>query len=121
METCRADRARREALRAAGGRRVAVSQGFQGPAQGTIRAFPGGSPGGALVPPGGEAVGPDRDRRARQVAAAEAGPRRPGAWPWIAGLIVLALLLWGLTRLLDGGAPVAAEAVGAPPAPAAGR
>jgi len=33
----------------------------------------------------------------------------PGAWPWIAGLLVLALLLWGLTRLLDGGAPVAPE------------
>ena len=55
------------------------------------------------------------------MAAAEARPRRPGAWPWIAGLIVLALLLWGLTRLLDDGAPLAAEAVGAPPAPAAGR
>ena len=45
--------------------------------------------------------------------------RSPGAWPWIAGVIVLALLLWGLTRLLDGGAPVAAEAVSPPPAPAA--
>ena len=48
--------------------------------------------------------------------AAEA--RRPGAWPWFAGVIVLALLLWGLTRLLDGGAPVAAEPVAPPPATA---
>ena len=43
--------------------------------------------------------------------------RRPGAWPWIAGVLVLALLLWGLTRLLDDGAPVAAEPVPAAPAP----
>jgi len=55
------------------------------------------------------------------VEAAEARPRRPGAWPWIAGLIVLALLLWGLTRLLDDGAPVAAEPVAPPPAPAQRR
>lgn len=47
-----------------------------------------------------------------------AGERRgPGAWPWVAGLLVLALLLWGITRLLDDPAPVAAEPV--PVAPAA--
>ena len=46
------------------------------------------------------------------------GARRPGAWPWIAGVIVLALLLWGLTRLLYGGAPLAAEPVAPQPAPA---
>jgi hypothetical protein len=50
------------------------------------------------------------------VTEAAAGPRRPGAWPWIAGIVVLALLIWGLTRLLDDGAPVAAEPVAPPPA-----
>jgi len=51
------------------------------------------------------------------VAEPAARGRRPGAWPWIAGVLVLALLLWGLTRLLDDGAPVAAEPVPAGPAP----
>ena len=45
--------------------------------------------------------------------------RGPGAWPWFAGVLVLALLIWGLTRLLDDGAPVAAEPVPAHAAPAA--
>ena len=45
------------------------------------------------------------------------GRRGPGAWPWVAGLIVLALLLWGITRLLNDPAPVAADPV--PVAPAA--
>ena len=43
-------------------------------------------------------------------------PRRPGAWPWIAGLVVLALLIWGLTAVLGGDEDVVEQAV--PPAPA---
>ncbi|HET7461488.1 MAG TPA: hypothetical protein VFJ82_09565 [Longimicrobium sp.] len=43
-----------------------------------------------------------------------AARRGPGAWPWVAGLIVLALLLWGITRLLDEPTPVVAEPVPAP-------
>jgi hypothetical protein len=45
------------------------------------------------------------------VAETAAGPRGPGAWPWVAGVVVLALLLWGITRLLDDPAPVVAEPV----------
>jgi hypothetical protein len=45
------------------------------------------------------------------VADSATGPRGPGAWPWIAGLVVLALLLWGITRLLDEPAPVVTEPV----------
>lgn len=44
--------------------------------------------------------------------------RRPGAWPWIAGLIVLALLIWGLTRLLGGDDDEIVDRA-VPPAPAA--
>ncbi len=37
-------------------------------------------------------------------------PRRgPGAWPWIAGILILALVVWGLTSLLDGGDDVVVE------------
>ncbi len=43
-------------------------------------------------------------------------PRRPGAWPWIAGLIVLALLIWGLTRLLGGDDDVVVDQAVPPPA-----
>lgn len=43
-------------------------------------------------------------------------PRGPGAWPWIGGVIVLALLLWGITRLLDEPSPVVAEPTPAAPA-----
>jgi hypothetical protein len=51
--------------------------------------------------------------------AEAAEPRTPGAWPWIAGVIVLALAIWGLTRLLDVSPRMAAEPVPAPAAPAA--
>lgn len=47
----------------------------------------------------------------KQVEETSAGPRGPGAWPWVAGVVVLALLLWGLTRLLDDPTPVVAEPV----------
>jgi hypothetical protein len=47
-----------------------------------------------------------------------AEPRGPGAWPWIAGVIVLALAIWGLTRLLDSSPPLRAEPVPAAPAAA---
>jgi hypothetical protein len=63
----------------------------------------------------------DGNRGDDEVAEPAASVRRPGAWPWFAGVLVLALLLWGLTRLLDGGAPVAAEPVSPPAAPAAGH
>lgn len=43
------------------------------------------------------------------MAETGAEPRAPGAWPWIAGVVVLALLIWGLTRLLDSAPPVHAE------------
>ncbi len=46
-----------------------------------------------------------------QVAERAAGPRGPGTWPWVAGVVVLALLLWGITRLLDEPTPVVAEPV----------
>lgn len=46
--------------------------------------------------------------------------RRPGMWPWIAGLIVLGLLIWGLTSLLDGDEGVVVEE-SVPAAPAAGQ
>lgn len=50
-------------------------------------------------------------------------PRRrgPGAWPWIAGIVLLALIVWGLTSLLDSGSDdvVVEEAV--PTAPAEPR
>jgi len=51
------------------------------------------------------------------VADIRVEPKRPGAWPWIAGLVVLALPIWGLTRVLGGDGDVVDEAV--PPAPAA--
>ena len=35
--------------------------------------------------------------------------RRAGIWPWIAGLVVLALLIWGLTQVLGGGDDVVVE------------
>lgn len=43
-------------------------------------------------------------------------PRRPGAWPWIAGVVVLALLAWGITRLLGGGGDAVERVVPPPPA-----
>lgn len=46
--------------------------------------------------------------------------RRPGVWPWIAGLIVLGLLIWGLTSLLDGDDDVVVEE-SVPAAPASGQ
>jgi hypothetical protein len=51
--------------------------------------------------------------------AEAAGPRSPGAWPWIAGVMVLALAIWGLARLLDVSPRMAAEPVpaAAPAAP----
>lgn len=52
------------------------------------------------------------------MADTRAEPRRPGAWPWVAGLLVLALLIWGITRLLGAGADEAVEAAVPPPAPA---
>jgi hypothetical protein len=52
------------------------------------------------------------------VADIRVEPRRPGAWPWIAGLIVLALLIWGLTRLLGGDDDVVVDQA-VPPAPTA--
>ena len=45
-----------------------------------------------------------------------AHPARPGAWPWIGGLVVLALLLWGLTRVLGGDAGAEVERTVPPPA-----
>ncbi|HEX2204256.1 MAG TPA: hypothetical protein VHG91_13190 [Longimicrobium sp.] len=45
--------------------------------------------------------------------------RRPGVWPWIAGLVVLGLLIWGLTSLLDGDDDVVVEEA-VPTAPATG-
>jgi hypothetical protein len=46
--------------------------------------------------------------------------RRPGIWPWIAGLVVLALLIWGLTQVLGGDDDVVVEQSDpAAPAPAA--
>jgi hypothetical protein len=45
-------------------------------------------------------------------------PRRgPGIWPWIAGILIVALLVWGLTSLLGGDDHVVVEqAVPAAPA-----
>lgn len=31
--------------------------------------------------------------------------KKPGIWPWIIGLIVVALLVWALTRFFDDGPP----------------
>lgn len=59
---------------------------------------------------------PHKDERKEPVAEIRVEPRRPGAWPWIAGLVVLALLIWGLTRVLGGDDDVVEETV--PPAPA---
>ncbi|HYJ78121.1 MAG TPA: hypothetical protein VEW03_00765 [Longimicrobiaceae bacterium] len=42
-------------------------------------------------------------------ASSTAEPARPGAWPWVGGLVVLALLLWGITRVLAGDGDEAAE------------
>jgi hypothetical protein len=53
------------------------------------------------------------------VAQTPAEPRRPGAWPWIGGLLVLALLIWGITRLLDGGEEAGVDQAIPPAAPAA--
>lgn len=37
-------------------------------------------------------------------------PRRgPGVWPWIAGILILALLAWGITSLLGGDDDVVVE------------
>ena len=44
--------------------------------------------------------------------------RGPGVWPWIAGLVVLALLVWGGMELL-GGDPAREPATAPAPAPAA--
>lgn len=44
--------------------------------------------------------------------------RRPGVWPWVLGLTVLALVIWGLTELLGG--DDAAEKVMEAPVPPAG-
>jgi hypothetical protein len=61
----------------------------------------------------------DGQTEERRPMAEAAEPRTPGAWPWIAGVIVLALAIWGLTRLLDVSPRMAAEPVPAPAAPAA--
>ncbi|HEX8695800.1 MAG TPA: hypothetical protein VF746_25515 [Longimicrobium sp.] len=52
------------------------------------------------------------------MADTRAEPGRPGAWPWIGGLLVLALLIWGITRLLGAGGDHAVEAAVPPPAAA---
>lgn len=44
--------------------------------------------------------------------------RAPGLWPWVAGLLVLSLVVWGATELLSRDAAkeldAAAPATGAP-------
>lgn len=60
---------------------------------------------------------------AKQVTnVAEIGvePRRrgPGVWPWIAGVLILGLLVWGLTSLLDSGSDDVVVEESAPAAPA---
>lgn len=44
--------------------------------------------------------------------------RAPGLWPWVVGLLVLSLVVWGTTELLDrdaaAGLDGAAPSTGAP-------
>lgn len=48
------------------------------------------------------------------MAGIDVGRRRaPGLWPWVAGLLVLALVVWGTTELLRSDA--AADLDGAVP------
>ncbi len=46
--------------------------------------------------------------------------RRPGVWPWVLGLTVLALVIWGLTELLGGDDDAAEKVMEAPVPPAGG-
>lgn len=43
--------------------------------------------------------------------------KRPSVWPWIIGLLVLALLIWALVGLFGSEEEVAQEPIGATPAP----
>jgi len=82
----------------------------------TIRAFPATHPAARSRRRDSRATDAGRETEG-EVAGTRAQPRRPGAWPWIAGLVVLALLIWGITSLLDDSGAVVEEA--SSPAPAA--
>src|SRR5690606_10959856 len=83
-----------------------------------IRPSPGTCHGPIVAPTGtgpAHAAGGNR-RRAEHMADIRVERKGPSIWPWIVGLLVLALLIWAIAEMVDTDEPQVAEVEEVPPA-----